>query len=29
VLQAMGSSFTGFGLLSGADQTPLPELVAG
>jgi hypothetical protein len=29
VLQAMGASFTGFGLLSGADQTPLPELIAG
>jgi hypothetical protein len=29
VLQAMGASFTGFGLLTGADQAPLPELVAG
>ena len=28
ILQAMGASFSGFGLLTGADQTPLPDLVA-
>lgn len=28
ILQAMGAPFTGFGLLTGGDQTPLPELVA-
>jgi hypothetical protein len=28
VLQAMGASFNGFGLLTGADQTALPDLVA-
>jgi hypothetical protein len=29
ILQAMGASFSGFGLLTGADQTALPDLVAG
>jgi hypothetical protein len=28
ILQAMGASFSGFGLLTGGDQTPLPDLVA-
>ena len=28
ILQAMGASFSGFGLLTGADQTPLPDLIA-
>lgn len=28
ILDAMGASFTGFGLLAGGDKTPLPELIA-